>query len=101
MDFSWTIEQEQLYTSTVEGVRARLQRDRAETYWTREDWRVCGSLGLLGLCVPTCYGGGGYSALMTAHILEAFGYSCEDMGLVFSAAAHLFACTMPLAEYGA
>jgi alkylation response protein AidB-like acyl-CoA dehydrogenase len=65
-----------------------------------EQWRLCGEFGLLGLCVPERYGGMGLDALTTARVIEAFGRGCEDMGLVFSASAHLFACVMPILEYG-
>jgi alkylation response protein AidB-like acyl-CoA dehydrogenase len=57
-------------------------------------------LSLLGLSVPMAYGGCGYDALTTARAIEAFGRGCENMGLVFSVSAHLFACTMPITEYG-
>lgn len=66
---------------------------------TKESWRRCGDLGLLGLCVPQAYGGGGRSALDTAHLVEAFGLACSDTGLVFAAAAHLFACAVPVAIF--
>lgn len=66
---------------------------------TKESWRRCGDLGLLGLCVPQTYGGGGRSALDTAHVVEAFGLACSDTGLVFAAAAHLFACAVPVATF--
>ncbi len=31
--------------------------------------------------------------------MHAFGHSCADMGLVFAAAAHQFACAMPIVEF--
>ena len=46
------------------------------------------------------YGGEGCGFLETAHAAEAFGRGAPDMGLVFAALAHLFACGMPIAEYG-
>ncbi len=65
-----------------------------------ESWRRCGDFGLLGLSVPAELGGGGFGALTTARVIEAFGRSCTNGGLLFSAAAHLFACTMPILEFG-
>lgn len=56
-------------------------------------------MGLLGLSVPKSSGGGGLDAMTTARVMEAFGEGCEDMGLLFSAAAHLNACAMPIAEH--
>lgn len=102
MDFSWAQEQTELYKHILDGVRRLLpsQQMAPNQWWTRAQWEVCGTLGLLGLCVPQCYGGRGLDALTSAYALEAFGYGCTDMGLVFSASAHLLACVMPLVEYG-
>src|SRR5437588_9456601 len=101
MDFSWTEEQNELYESVLLLTREKLNNKGAEQSerWTRRQWQLCGEIGLLGLCVPKCYGGHGFDALTTARAIEAFGRGCEDMGLVFSVAAHLFACTMPIVEY--
>src|SRR5215469_7688916 len=101
MDFSWTPEQDEIYNHTLSLVQNKLHmRGRhADQYWTRAQWQLCGDLKLLGLSTPTSYGGSGYDALTTARAIEAFGHGCQDMGLVFSAAAHLFACTMPIVEY--
>jgi alkylation response protein AidB-like acyl-CoA dehydrogenase len=105
MDFSWTSEQVELYNTTLSQVRDTLNiADSlfllARQSWTRTQWRLCGTLHLLGLSIPETYGGKGYDALTTACAIEAFGRGCENMGLVFSAAAHLFACAMPITEYG-
>lgn len=109
MDFSWTTGQEDLYMRTLSQVQNKLtaedtdlsqERHKPPTYWTRKQWLTCGDLNLLGLSVPMGYGGCGYDALTTSRAIEAFGRGCEDMGLVFSVSAHLFACAMPIAEYG-
>jgi alkylation response protein AidB-like acyl-CoA dehydrogenase len=104
MDFSWTESQSTLAKRTYEFARERLNRDLAkrerEHRFAAEEWRLCGEFGLLGLCVPTQYGGLGLDTLTTACAVEAFGRGCEDAGLVFSANAHLFACLMPIAEQG-
>ena len=104
MDFGWTAKEQELHDSIVSFARARLnqgviERER-EHRFAREEWRLCGEFGLLGLSLPQEYGGLGLSALATARMIEAFGYGCEDAGLVFSAAAHLFACAMPIALHG-
>lgn len=102
MDFSWTKEQDELYNSILTLVQNKLNNENVTPFqqWTRTQWDLCGELGLLGLSVPERYGGSGRDALTTARAIEAFGRGCEDMGLVFSAAAHLFACAMPIVEYG-
>src|SRR5437762_1475154 len=102
MDFSWTQGQDEIYNRTLSLVQNKLctrERNPSQS-WTRAQWLLCGDLKLLGLSVPVSDGGCGYDAQTTARAIEAFGRGCENMGLVFSAAAHLFACTMPIVEYG-
>ena len=109
MDFSWTQAQDEIYALHSLPVQDKL-RLKMLIHTQRNtnplptghaaQWLLCGDLKLLGLSVPTSYGGCGYDALTTARAIEAFGRGCEDMGLVFSVSAHLFACAMPIAEYG-
>jgi L-prolyl-[peptidyl-carrier protein] dehydrogenase len=66
----------------------------------RANWRTAGELGLLGLCLPREYGGGGLGALDTALALEAFGAACPDTGFAFAVSAHLLACALPIATFG-
>ncbi len=102
MDFSWTEAQDEIYNRMLSLVQNKLHMREMHPgqFWTRAQWLLCGDLQLLGLSVPTGYGGSGYDALTTARAIEAFGRGCEDMGLVFSASAHLFACAMAIVEYG-
>jgi alkylation response protein AidB-like acyl-CoA dehydrogenase len=102
MDFSWTQEQNELYDRILSLVQNKLNAGDTDPHqpWTCAQWLLCGDLKLLGLSVPTRYGGCEYDALTTARAIEAFGRGCEDMGLVFSVSAHLFACVMPIVEYG-
>lgn len=102
MDFSWTQEQDVIYSTMLHKIQStlRITSSSPTQFWTRAQWSLCGNMGLLGLGVPEILGGKGYQALTTARSIEVFGYACEDMGLVFSVAAHLFACAMPIAEYG-
>ena len=104
MDFAWSDELEAQFDATVKFCRKSLQGDLdarlAAHRFGREQWDACGEFGLLGLCVPEEYGGTGLSCLETARMIEAFGLGCEDMGLVFSACAHQFACVAPIMEVG-
>jgi len=105
MEFAWSMQQSELYDRTLAFARDRLdnaglakrERDRR---FSLDGFRLCGGHGLAGLSVPEAYGGLGLDALTTAHTIEAFGRGCLDMGLVFSVAAHLFACAMPIAIAG-
>ncbi|MGC4868597.1 acyl-CoA dehydrogenase family protein [Micromonospora sp. DT53] len=101
MDFAWTPEQRAAYDE----VRASVEQTFAPTadagrLHDRDVWRQLGQLGLLGLCIPAEYGGGGLGALDTALRVEAFGRGCADTGLVFAAGAHQFACAVPVAGFG-
>lgn len=103
MDYSWNEEQNELYERVIEFAESLNEtvgeRDRRHQFGA-EEWRRCGEFGLHGLCLPKQYGGLGLSALTTARLLEGFGYGCLDMGLVFSSAAHLFACAVPVWDHG-
>jgi alkylation response protein AidB-like acyl-CoA dehydrogenase len=74
-------------------------RDRTGAF-SRENWRKCARLGLLGMPVPTAYGGLGVSATTIAAALEGLGYGCPDNGLIFSLNAHMWACELPLVHFG-
>jgi len=104
MDFSLTADQETFKRTIIKFARERLndgmiERDRHQEF-SRDRWRACGELGLPGLPVPEALGGAGLDPLSTAIALDAFGYGCTDNGLVFSVAAHLLSCVVPLWKFG-
>ena len=66
----------------------------------RNRWQLAGKQGIVGATIPDEYGGGGLDAVNAAAIMEALGHGCTDTGFTFSVAAHLFACLMPIAEFG-
>jgi L-prolyl-PCP dehydrogenase len=105
MDFQWKREQKELYDAIVHIARSKLSRtstplnESSSKFVSREQWLECGKMGVLGLSVPEKYEGMGLDALSTAYAMEGFGLGCDDMGLVFSAAAHLFACEMAIVEH--
>ena len=104
MDFTLDSEQKLLRDSIVRFARGALnhdviERDRAQTF-SRELWRQCAAVGLLGLPVPEEYGGSGADPLSCAIALEALGYGCRDGGLVFSICAHVLACVVPVWQHG-
>ncbi|MBP2328661.1 alkylation response protein AidB-like acyl-CoA dehydrogenase [Kibdelosporangium banguiense] len=98
MDFGWTDTQRALRERTRDRVRTSLAGEPGP--FDRARWRLLGELGALGLPVAREHGGQGLGALDTAAVYEVLGEECADTGLVFAAAAHLFACVVPIAEFG-
>lgn len=104
MDFTLTSEQDTLKRTIVKFAREQLNddmltRDRDQAF-SRERWRACAAMGLAGLPVPDALGGAGLDPLSTVIALDALGYGCTDNGLVFSLAAHLMSCVVPLWKFG-
>lgn len=100
MEFSWSTEQSSRYEETVRLAAEAFPPEPGRRRSERSDWLELGRIGALGACLPAEYGGGGLGALDTARVIEAVGRGCEDTGLVFAASAHLFACAVPIAEFG-
>ncbi len=104
VDFELSDDQQALRQSVVEFARRELDGGVADAdkvaAFPREKWKACADLGLLGLPVPTEYGGGGADALTTIVALEALGYGCSDNGLIFSLNAQLWACETPIVHFG-
>jgi alkylation response protein AidB-like acyl-CoA dehydrogenase len=99
MDFAWNDTQRRRYERALSAARAAFPPEEPPGF-SRERWRRLAKLGLMGASVPRPYGEG-LGALDTARLFEAAGKGCGDTGLVFAAAAHLFACAMPIAGFGA
>jgi len=99
MEFGWAAEQTARYDEALAAAR-RFAPETGAPGIAPEAWRALGEHGLLGASVEAKFGGAGLGALDTARMFEAFGRGCPDTGLVFAAAAHLFACAMPVAEFG-
>jgi hypothetical protein len=104
MDFDLTEEQRSLRDSILDFARRELnddvvERDKSGTF-SREAWKKCADMGLLGLPVPEEYGGAGADALTTMVALEALGRACTDNGLIFSVNAQIWACATPIVRFG-
>ena len=104
MDFNLSSEQKLLRDSIVKFARGELnegviERDRAHQF-SRELWKKCASVGLLGLPAPEEYGGTNLDPVGCAIALEALGFGCRDGGLVFSLCAHVLACVVPVWQHG-
>jgi alkylation response protein AidB-like acyl-CoA dehydrogenase len=104
MEFSLTKEQLSFRAGIIRFAQAELnrgvrERDREQVF-ARDLWVKCGEMGLTGLPVPEELGGAGLDPLSTTVALEAFGYGCQDGGLVFAVCAHLLACVVPIWKHG-
>jgi clorobiocin biosynthesis protein CloN3 len=103
MNFDLTDDQRKRYDEVFDGVRESLgatsDSGAGAGGFTRDRWKEAARLGLVGLCIPGEYGGGGLGALDTALSLEAFGRGCPDTGLVFAVSAHLLACAVPIRDF--
>lgn len=104
MDFSWSDQQRELFTTIERFAKAELnhnliERDSAGEF-NHEGWKKCGAMGIQGLAVPAEYGGLGQDPLSTVGALERLGYACRDNGLVFSMNAHMWTVCAPLVGFG-
>ncbi len=104
MNFDLSDEQRMLRESIVRFARGVLnenliERDRAQTF-SRALWARCAEVGLQGLPAPEACGGSNADPVTCAVALEALGYGCRDGGLVFSLAAHMLACVVPISKHG-
>ena len=102
MDFSWTPEQEEMFSAARGAARTKTRAYGADSAneLDGDGWRACGELGLLGLCLPREYGGLGLDFVATARMIEGFGEGCRGLGLLFSACSHLLAGSLPIAKSG-
>ena len=98
MDFAWSEEQSQLFDG-ARAFAASLPTTIESPEAFRAGFRQLGEFGALGLCVDDALGGMGLDSLTSARTVEALGQGCPELGLLFSAAAHLFACVVPIAEH--
>lgn len=104
MGYQFSEGQQRWFDATVEFATKELAEDlaardaRAE-FW-REGYQRCGRFGLLGLPVPTEFGGQGQDLPTTVAAMEGLGYACPDAGLAFALSASLWTVTMPILVFG-
>jgi len=104
LDFGWSEEQQAFRKEVIRFAKEELnddliRRDREEEF-SRELWQKCADFGIMGVPVPTEYGGSGGDTLTTVCALEALGYGCRDNGLLFSINAHMWTTEIPLMAFG-
>lgn len=105
MDFSWSEEQRSRREQTVEFARRELddgglrERDEREEF-PRALWEKCADFGILGLSVPSEFGGAEVDLLTSMLIMEGLGYGCPDNGLAFALNAQLWTVQLPIVRFG-
>ena len=103
-DHGLTPEQQEWQAAAIEFARSALQRDMVkadrEELFNREGWNHCAKFGLLGMPVPSEFGGLGLDLADLLAVMEGLGYGSRDQGLLFSINAHLWTNTIPLLVYG-
>lgn len=104
MDFGWNELEAELHQRTLAFSRGPLASALADSGKNSaaliRGWRLLGDHGLFATPIPEALGGLGLGAMATARAFEALGQGAGDTGFAFSAAAHLFACVMPMVEHG-
>jgi alkylation response protein AidB-like acyl-CoA dehydrogenase len=104
MDFSWTEEQLKFKNAVIEFAKKELNtglmdRDR-QGELSRENWKKCAKMGILGLAIPEEYGGSGTDILTTMLVMEGLGYGCRDNGLIFAMNAQMWSVQHPILAFG-
>ena len=104
MDFSWTDEQLNFKNAVIEFAQKELNtglidRDRLGEL-SRENWKKCAQMGILGLATPEEYGGSGNDILTTMLVMEGLGYGCRDNGLIFAMNAQMWSVQHPILTFG-
>ena len=89
MDFGWTDEQLARRQGAFAFARAELADDELtardqEGRFSRALWDRCARFGILGLSVPTEYGGQEIDLPTAMLIMEGLGEGCADNGLTFA-----------------
>ncbi len=104
MQLELSEQQQQLQNAAIEFARSELndalvERDRGEIF-NSEGWKKCGGFGVLGLPIPSEFGGMGLGITDVIAVMEGLGYGARDQGLLFSINAHLWTNSLPIAVYG-
>lgn len=101
MNFALDEEDLRLREQVIDFARRRLDNAGSEDGCFRRDlWKECADFGVLGLTVPSEYGGSELGIVSATVAMEALGYGCRDHGLLFSLHAHMWAVITPILEFG-
>jgi len=65
-----------------------------------EGWNLLAANGVLGLPIPSSFGGQGIDPVACAFALEGLGRGCRDNGLLMASGAHTWAVEVPVWKFG-
>ncbi len=103
MDFSKTTEQIELQERIIQFAQTELADDLVardkNSEFSERNWKKCADFGIVGLAVPTEFGGKGADHLTVSLAMEAFGYGCRDNGLALAINAQR-TVQYPIIAYG-
>ena len=104
VNFELDAHQEELQRGAIEFARtslggSRIDADKAEIF-DRAGWQACATFGVLGMALPTQYGGLGLGLSALLAVMEGLGYGTRDQGLLFSLNAHLWTNSIPILIHG-
>lgn len=94
------IELYQRYQSLGQQLGANVSGRETSRSLSRRDWQTCADQGVLGLLVPSAYGGSEIDPVSYARALEGLGYGCVDNGLLMAISAHVLAVEVPIRRFG-
>src|SRR3712207_5085080 len=102
MDFSLSADQREIQALTREFAREHIEPHASawdrERRFPRELYAELAELGLLGVCIPEEYGGGGADFVSYVLVLEEL--SRADAGVGVTVAVHTSAATLPILTFG-
>ncbi|MBE1536764.1 acyl-CoA dehydrogenase family protein [Actinomadura algeriensis] len=75
------------------------ERDKAGLFG-HDDWARCAERGVLGLVLPSEYGGAGRDLGDYVSAMEGLGHGCLDNGLLMAMGAHVLAVELPVWKFG-
>lgn len=92
------------YDSVIAFCKESLRHDvtalDSHSTFPEEAWKRCAEFGVLGWRVPMELGGKGYPITLTASLMEAIGYGCEDNGLAFGLGTQIWGIQTALLKFG-
>jgi len=76
-----------------------IENDKKSVF-SRDVWRDCAAMGIVGSSVPTAFGGAGDDLITTVLKFEGFGLGCPDNGLSFAIASQELSFLAALQQFG-